>query len=251
MNQYKIITLTGLDRVGKATQTALLHNSLQPSKTMSFPNYDSWSGKIIRSILREAPFLIGEETCEEFTLDSKSSLYTTHRYTCRKQPELFQCLQSIDRIAVKDEIKAGLRKHHYIMDRYEVDALAYGLADGCDIDWLLAMDKLFVPSDLAVIMVGEAMPRIGEMADINERDTGYQNQVRSYYETLAVLMPKRFVLFDVDHYRHDADPIVSIIAVQNGIRILLAQRLGITDFKPLTRQDVCKLLDRQETKVNG
>lgn len=239
MSTHKIITITGLDRVGKETQSKLLARSLQPARRMTFPNYSHWGGRIVKAILQEKPFYLlhdGEGEfpgcpCGSCTSCAGDSGWEQYRHTQHKHPEIFQMLQSVDRVAAQEEIQDGLRHHHWVMDRYEVDALAYGLIDGCGLEWLLAMDRLYRPSDLAIIMLGTPFARPGEIPDLNERDTLFQLRVQEAYGALASLLPHRLVLLDVDPYRDLGDPYRSMGEIQQKIHQILRERLGLGDFE--------------------
>src|SRR5205085_1706284 len=103
MKDYKIITITGPDGVGKTTQSILLQKALQPSKLLAFPDNDSWSGRIIRAILAEQNIVIE-------TQDGRRTGHEIH-----KSAIPFQYLQAISRLERKSEIAAGLYTHHWIM----------------------------------------------------------------------------------------------------------------------------------------
>jgi thymidylate kinase len=241
VSTHKIITITGLDRVGKETQSKLLARSLQPARRMTFPNYSHWGGRIVKAILQEKPFYLfhegetvpgWEETAGgNGPLRPNGATWTPYRHTQDKHPEIFQMLQSVDRVAAQEEIQDGLRHHHWVMDRYEVDALAYGLIDGCGLEWLLAMDRLYRPSDLAIIMLGTPFARPGEIPDLNERDTLFQLRVQEAYGALASLLPHRLVLLNVDPYRDLGDPYRSMGEIQQKIHQILRERLGLGDFE--------------------
>jgi thymidylate kinase len=214
----KIVTITGLDRVGKETQSRLLTWALQPAVRVSFPDYNHWGGQIVKAILNEVPF----------TVDN-ADRRRKHRQA--KHPVIFQLLQAVDRLHYQERIRATLATHHIIADRYEVDAMAYGVVDGCPLDWLLAMDRLYRNSDLAIILLGEPFPRAGETPDLNERDTGFQERVARAYHSLATLMPDRFLLMQADRWR-DISPSTSIGCVHRELCKLINERLEL-GIRPL------------------
>ncbi len=77
----KIIVIEGLDGCGKSTQLALLKEQFNDCRFITFPNYDSPSGEIIKQYLSGA-------FCEEDALRSAysaSSFYAVDRYTSFKQ----------------------------------------------------------------------------------------------------------------------------------------------------------------------
>ncbi len=79
MNKGKIIVLEGLDGCGKSTQLGLLSKALKEqgveTRLISFPNYDSNSGKIVSA------YLGGEIPCDgETGAYAASSFYAVDRY---------------------------------------------------------------------------------------------------------------------------------------------------------------------------
>lgn len=79
MNKGKIIVLEGLDGCGKSTQLELLAEKLKQcsvkSRLISFPNYDSDSGRIVTG------YLNGSIPCEgEVGAYAASSFYAVDRY---------------------------------------------------------------------------------------------------------------------------------------------------------------------------
>lgn len=188
MSEYKIVTLCGPDNIGKTTQAKLLSNALQPSKQLAFPDNDHWSGQVIRTILAGEPFSI-------------------RRYTTAPDPPLiqeakeaisFQYLQAINRLTWKDRIAKGLRIHHWIMDRYDVDAIAYGCAEGTPLDLTLQMIAQDIPSDVIVILDGNGFRAPGGYLDRNDADTGLQSRVRRVYNAYFNLYPKKCIWVNVD-----------------------------------------------------
>jgi thymidylate kinase len=221
----RLITLTGLDRVGKETQSKLLNRALQPSTRFSSPDYDHWTGRLIKAILQEKEFEIG--------IDG-GGLVTRHSQ--EKHPEIFQGLQSANMVARQGLIKAALETGHVIMDRYEVDALAYGLIDGCDMRYLLELNRLVMPSEYVIILVGTPFPRPGEEPDINERDPVFQQKVRDAYMGYALTHQDTTTVIEVDNYRCE-DPYASIRWVHRAICGTLQEKLGI-DVTPLDGEQI-------------
>jgi thymidylate kinase len=227
LKKHKIISLTGLDCIGKETQTKLLAQVLQPSERMTFPDYDHWSGEILRHILREEKFGLVDAPYDSY-------LHLPHFQT--KHPEIFQLLQCINRLAHQDEIKRKLETRHLVMDRYTEDAFAFGLQDGCSLDLLVNLDRLYVPSDLVIVLLGKRFPRPGEVPDINERDDSFQTSVREKYESLARVFT-HFNLIDVDQLRVPDDPAMSIWWVHKKICSRVEEFLGET-VTPLTYEEI-------------
>lgn len=217
MSQNQIVTITGLDRCGKETQSKLLAQAL-PATRFSSPDYEHWSGKIIKAILQEKEFQVGGY--------DEVGYCNTPWHSQTKHPEIFQSLQSINMQARQGLIKAALASSHVIMDRYEVDALAYGLIDGCDMRFLLELNRLVVPSDYVIIMAGKPFPRPGETPDINERDPIFQRKVRDAYTAYALTHAETTTVIDIDDYRCE-DRLASVHWVHRAVCGVLRGKLGL------------------------
>lgn len=78
MNKGKIIVLEGLDGCGKSTQLNLLYNSFSAEKKarlISFPNYESNTGKVV------SDYLAGKIPCDgEVGAYAASGFYASDRY---------------------------------------------------------------------------------------------------------------------------------------------------------------------------
>ena len=183
----KLVTITGPDLVGKETQSKLLNYVLTPSTRVEFPDYTHWSGRIIRSILQEVPFQLKMDWIDE------------RSYEQDKHPEIFQLLQWINRHASQERLQILLKEGHVVADRYDVDALGYGLIDGCSLDFLLSMKREAIESDVVVLLMGRGYEREGEIADINEQDDTFQNNVRAMYTALSTIYPD-WIVINCDEY---------------------------------------------------
>lgn len=248
--QGKIIVLTGLDRVGKETQSYLLKEAFrrsgQPVEGMTFPEYGQhWAAEFVRATLNEEYIRVqryeqhvpwegaGDESIDYRPVGPSVWLQP------KKHPNIFQMWQSCDRIDRQPWINETLKHSHIVADRYEIDALAYGLVDGCSPWWLESMATLYRPSDLALVMVGQPFPRKGEKADINERDPEFQQKVRETYAGLVNARPENRVLVDVDPYRC-ADPISSKRWVHRAIVGTIREKLNI-GLDPLAYDEIDEL----------
>src|SRR5205809_757643 len=126
-NKNKIVCISGNDCCGKFTQTKLLTEILQPSTRIEFPDYTHYSGQIINAILNDRILELKTYPADRI----KTEYIKSTKYQQEKQAEIFQLLQSINRRANQDKIKNLLKTGHVICDRYDIDAFAYGMVDGC------------------------------------------------------------------------------------------------------------------------
>lgn len=236
MSKNRIITITGGDCAGKETQTKLLAETLQPSKRLSAPDYSHWSGRIVSAILRERGFYIPHDM-------SGSDVADFIVYRQDKHPQILQLLHNINTWSKQDIIREGLKSHHWVMDRYIEDAYAFGLQDGCDLGFLLELNRRFIQSDVVIVMLGKGFPRPGEIQDINERDTSFQESVRSNYISLARLFPNWNVI-DIDLYRH-LDKAESIHAIHRTICGIISRTLALSP-RPLSVEQVSEYIEQWE-----
>lgn len=241
---YPMLTLTGLDAIGKQTQSALLKEVLRPNTCFSYPNYDHWSGQLIKAVLQKKSFRLFLE--DEPGYEGFIHFEGTHGTESlqEKHPEIFQCLQAINRLSDMDRIRAARKQGFVIMDRYDIDALAYGTVDGCGREWLDSMQTLYEPSDLCLVFVGTPYGRPWEEPDQNERDREFQKRVESVFWSLysdPSKLPFELEMVEVDRYR-DLDPVTSITYVHQTVVRIVNQRLIDPQLQdpvvPLTRLQI-------------
>ncbi len=163
-----LLAIEGIDKAGKDTQSKLLERKLAQrslkAKRLSFPDYGTPLGKEIRKFLQ-----------------GKISL----------RPEVRQLLYVANRWEKEQEMREWLEEGTFVIaDRYIPSGLAYGLANGLSLDWMLKLEDGLPKLD-AVILIDisvETSCSRGKMSDIYEEDRKFLEQVRSAYLDLA----KRF-----------------------------------------------------------
>jgi dTMP kinase len=165
----RFISLEGIDQSGKKTQTRLLVRKLRRTgrnvATMSFPVYGSPSGQQIRAFL---------EGTRNFSFQAVHMLYSLNRW------------ENLGQITEKME-----RSDFLVADRYSASNLAYGLARGLSLDWLVGLDKgLPVPDTVIVldVRVPVSFDRKALNRDLHEKNRRFLLGVRRAYLKLA----KRF-----------------------------------------------------------
>ncbi|MGD0395825.1 MAG: dTMP kinase [Nitrososphaerales archaeon] len=161
-----LISIEGIDAVGKRTQTSILsswlrsrgHNTL----AISFPDYGTTLGREIKR------FLLG-----------------TRNYP----PEVRHMLFAANRWEKRDELKSILtRTDIVIVNRYSESNLAYGLANGLKLEWLVNLEAGLPKPDTVIVL--DAPPvalhlRRGSNKDEYERNIGLQERTREAYLKLA------------------------------------------------------------------
>lgn len=167
----KIITICGLDLTGKTTQAKLLAQNLG-AVYLKFPSEDTAIGTIIRSILNNAPVSINVN-------NKKSAVEWLDR-----DPRTFQALNFADKINKQKLIEEILLSNtNIIMDRYDIDALVYGVVDGCGKNWTSELNKLLIPSDIAIYFDGPQYKRESEK-DLYEDNEEFMNNIKSTFDSL-------------------------------------------------------------------
>ncbi len=161
-----LIAVEGIDAAGKRTQSLLLSTWLEQKrlncKIISFPDYTTRIGKEIKA------FLAGKR---------------------RYPKELKHILFAANRWEKLEEIKSPLDKNGVlVVDRYTESNLAYGVAEGLKLDWLLNLEEGLPPTDLVVLL--DAPPTITRSRrqvsqDIYEADYELQKNARAAYRELA------------------------------------------------------------------
>lgn len=162
-----LIAIEGIDAVGKNTHSNLLSARLRrrgvKTSHMSFPDYDTPIGKEIKS------FLAGRRS------------YPT---------ELQHLLFAANRWEKSGEIRSRLRAGEtIIVNRYTESNLAYGRANGLDVDWLRNLEEGMPRADLVIVL--DAPPkslvsrRPASGKDAYERSSALQSKAQKAYRELA------------------------------------------------------------------
>ena len=162
----RLIALEGIDQSGKKTQTRLLVGRLRREgfkvATISFPIYKTPSGREIRAFLQAR---------------RKLSSQALHM------------LYSLNRWENKDVIMKKLEASDFLVaDRYTPSNLAYGMARGLDLEWLLALDKGLPVPDAVIVLdvpVPASFRRKAAYRDVHESNQALLLRVRRAYLRLA------------------------------------------------------------------
>jgi len=161
-----LLSIEGIDAVGKRTQTSVLDSWLRSkghtTRTVSFPDYGTALGVEIKK------FLIGGR---------------------HYPPEVRHMLFAANRWEKKDELESILaRTDVVIANRYSESNLAYGIASGLELGWLVNLEAGLPKADAVVVL--DAPPAVlrsrrGRNKDEYESDVDLQERTRSAYVTLA------------------------------------------------------------------
>jgi dTMP kinase len=162
-----MVAIEGVDAVGKRTQSLLLSRWLRKNGVrtllLSFPDYTTPIGKEIRS------FLSGRRT---YPIELQHLLFAANRW--EKSRQIISFLE---------------RGGAVIANRYTESNLAYGKANGLDVDWLANLEKgLPTPNLVAVLSaplrsLRSRRPIITK--DTFERSSALQESAQNAYTELA------------------------------------------------------------------
>ena len=157
-----LIAIEGLDQSGKATQAQLLRDQLRQGGTrarlVSFPDYGTSIGEEIARALQ------GER---DYGSAVMQLLYIANRYERKADLERW--------------LDGGLV---VVCDRYVASSVAYGEAQGLDVDWLTQAQRFLPVSDLTILLdiaPELAVERKATGRDRYERDLALLGRVRDSY----------------------------------------------------------------------
>ena len=162
----KLIAIEGIDQAGKQTVCEWLVGELRAAGVTAaqtgFPDYATTLGREITA------FLSGERA---YPTEARQLLYTANRW---------------ERAA---ELRAWLAEGRAIVvDRYIASGVAYGAAQGLDMDWMLAVERGLPPADLTILL--DITPEVSLARKTTARDayearTDLLARARDAYLTLA------------------------------------------------------------------
>jgi dTMP kinase len=157
-----LIAIEGLDQSGKATQAQLLRDQLRQdgirARLVSFPDYGTSIGEEIARALQ------GER---DYGPEVMQLLYVANRYERKAELERW--------------LDGGLV---VVCDRYVASSVAYGEAQGLDVDWLTQTQRFLPVSDLTILLdiaPELAVERKAKGRDRYERDLSLLGRVRTSY----------------------------------------------------------------------
>lgn len=146
-----LITLYGINNIGKSTQAKLLVENLKKHNIsayyLKYPVYTTEpSGSFINSVLRGGESQIIKE-------------------------EELQMWFAINRYQFEMELKKLLQEYQVVIaEDYIGTSLAWGGAKGADISWLKALNSQLVQEDFAILIQGERTTESIEPGHIHEND---------------------------------------------------------------------------------
>ena len=160
-----LICVEGINGSGEGTHANLLVRKLGEGgykvSSVSFPDYTTSIGKEIRE------FLGGQR---DFS------------------PEVRQFLYAANRWERKADLEGWLKEGRVMVaNRYIPSGLAYGLANGLDLEWMMNLERGLPPADLVIVIdvPVEVHFQRTKGKDIYEVDGRFLERVRAAYLNLA------------------------------------------------------------------
>jgi len=161
-----LVGVEGIDAAGKRTQSSLMEAWLRSKKitvsAISFPDYTTVIGSEIRGFLRG-----------------------TRSYS----PEVRHMLFAANRWEKKRTIENLLRRSEaVIVNRYTESNLAYGVANGLPLEWLIGLEIGLPKTDMVLILdapVATLYDRRNTKKDMYESDRTLQEKARNAYLDLG------------------------------------------------------------------
>lgn len=162
----RIISIEGVDAVGKSTQSLHLQTWFKSKgvkvTSLSFPDYETPIGREIKA------FLAGKRT---FQAEVRHMLFAANRW---------EKLAAIRESQIENEV--------VIVNRYTESNLVYGVANGLRLEWLAALEQGLPKSDLVIVLDAPSMALTSRRPgpkDSYEKDHEMQFRVQSLYRELA------------------------------------------------------------------
>ncbi|MGD0330276.1 MAG: dTMP kinase [Nitrososphaeria archaeon] len=190
-----LIAIEGIDQSGKKTQTELLVEKLKENGVsatkMSFPDYKTPVGKLIKKILSNEI---------QVPLEVKHMLLSANRWELKPKIE-----------------ELSEQRYTIVFDRYYQSNWAYGLANNLPIQWLKSLDSHLPRTNLTIVL--DLQPNVSfrrkeHDRDIHEKDLEYLERVRRCFIKLA--SENKWVIVDGN---------LSIESVHNLIWKAVSERL--------------------------
>ncbi len=167
MKRGKLITLYGINNIGKSTQCKILIDNLKKSGYdavyMKYPVYSlEPTGVFINKVLRESG---GRQNITE---DQLQMWFTLNRY--QFEPELKQMLNEGKIVIAEDYVGTGL---------------AWGSAKGANLEWLTELNKYLLKEDFAIYLKGKRNVQATEANHIHENNNELLEATQFIYDNLA------------------------------------------------------------------
>ncbi|MBD3270073.1 hypothetical protein GF376_00945 [Candidatus Peregrinibacteria bacterium] len=168
MKKGKLITIYGINNIGKSTQAKILIENLKKSGYdaiyLKYPIYElEPTGTFINKVLRESGDLGQQITEDQFQM-----WYTINRY--QFEPQLKQYLNEGKIVIAED---------------YSATGIAWGSAKGASLDWLTELNKYLLKEDFTIYLKGKRNIQAKEHNHIHEKNDGLVEATSFIYDNLS------------------------------------------------------------------
>jgi len=181
MFKGKFITFYGINNIGKSTHARILVDKLKNEGFdpvyVKFPIYDlEPTGPYLNKVLRKGDQPLSEEELQLW--------FTINRH--QFEAELKKMLMEGKTVIAEDYIGTGL---------------AWGMAKGCDEDWLEQINRYLIRSDMAILIDGERTKQAIEKGHIHETDDNLMKKARKTH----MYMAKKYAWYIIKLQEHKED----------------------------------------------
>lgn len=162
----KLITIYGINNVGKSTQSRLLVEKLEKAghkvKYLKYPIYDlEPTGPFLNGVLRG-------EGAQKISEDELQLWFILNRY--QFEPELKKFLEEGYVVVAEDYVGTGI---------------AWGTAKGLEQEWLEEANKFLLKEDLAILIDGERDLKVIEAKHIHEQNSELVEKCAAVLKAMA------------------------------------------------------------------
>lgn len=224
-----IVCLEGVDASGKATQSKRLTETLRAhgvdTKLFDFPQYDSYSGKALKALLKREWYAASPKTSYYSSPTTTSSVKDDSVWSETKLEQddamtalAIQALMTANRFEFFDMLKEWRDRTNgvLVLDRYYGSAIAYGEADGLDGTFLRKVHRILPTPDLWIFVdvpPEESVARRPDRRDEYESREGFLSKVRERYLALFADPPDPSVWKVVDGVGTEDEVAARILAL--------------------------------------
>lgn len=168
MKKGKLITLYGINNIGKSTQCKILIDNLKKNGYdavyLKYPIYSlEPTGVYINNVLRNSGGV------QKISEDELQMWYTLNRY--QYEPDLKELLAEGKIVIAED---------------YTATGLAWGSAKGASLEWLIEINKYLIKEDLAIYLKGKRNLQAKEANHIHESNDELVETCQFILDNLAV-----------------------------------------------------------------
>lgn len=189
-----IVAFEGIDASGKATQVEALKKRIFKQlktttevKTLSFPQYSSTAGGVIERILKGQTIVAPLDRVDYHRSEWVPTFHSRlQSQWSRDKSIILQSMFVCDRLEAMPLLaEFALSPNNFLLvDRYKLSGVAYGCADGLDLNWLNSIQSCLPDADLNILLdipIEESFKRRPDRRDSYESDLDKLANARTVY----------------------------------------------------------------------